>query len=141
MDEIFGEHLQSEIDDEEEGIKVDKAVKLADFDKNALKKAIKRQKNLSERENETQLEKRIRLLKDFQKKFLYDKQMKRAECQALYDNIMLLVTLRIMQGPLFIHALLATIKLSKEILAISLEQGREVVIPKRLGQKHLALSF
>lgn len=54
---------------------------------------------------------------------------------------MLLVTLRIMQGPLFIYALLETIKLSKEILALSLEQGRETLIPKRLGQKHLALSF
>lgn len=46
---------------------------------------------------------------------------------------MLLVTLRIMQGPLFIYALLATIKLSKEMLALSLEQGREALVPKRLG--------
>ena len=54
---------------------------------------------------------------------------------------MLIVSLRMMQGPLFIYALLEGIKLRKSMLAIELEKGREIVIPDRLGQKHLALSF
>lgn len=50
MDEIFGEHLESDADaDDEDGIKIEEGVKQPQMappsiDKEAIKKAIKRQK-------------------------------------------------------------------------------------------------
>ena len=142
VDDIFKEHLDSDLEDDQ-GIKVEEAVKQPNqiLDKEALKKVMKREKTKREVERETVEERKIRLLQNYRKKYIMEKKTQYDECQVKYDNVMLLVTLRIMQGPLFIYALLESIKLSKEMLALSLEQGREVLIPKRLGQKHLALTF
>ena len=84
VDEIFGEHLESDVDDEDgDGIKVDEGVKMpSSFDKEKLKKAMKRQKDQNKAEKETEDEKKVRKLKNYRKKFLYKKQMKLAECQA-----------------------------------------------------------
>jgi len=46
-----------------------------------------------------------------------------------------------MKGPLLVYALLEAIKLSKQIIVLNLEQGRETLIPQELGQKHLPIHF
>ena len=46
-----------------------------------------------------------------------------------------------MRGPLFVYCLLEGIRLSKEILLIELEMGKEVVIPEELNIKELPFCF
>ena len=57
------------------------------------------------------------------------------------NKVSLMIRLRILEGPLFIHSLLEVIRLNKHILTLQLEQGIEIAIPKQLDLKHLPLSF
>lgn len=54
---------------------------------------------------------------------------------------MLLVKLRVLKGPMFVFALLECIKLSKAMLILDLEMGREVVIPDEYNIKHYPFTF
>mmetsp|Transcript_4377 Transcript_4377/g.6354 ORF Transcript_4377/g.6354 Transcript_4377/m.6354 type:complete len:91 (-) Transcript_4377:1609-1881(-) len=46
-----------------------------------------------------------------------------------------------MVGPLFVYALLESIKISKRIFSLELEIGKEALIHDCLGQKHLPQSY
>lgn len=65
----------------------------------------------------------------YRNKFIFKKKIAKTEKKTLYNRIMLLVKLRVLAGPLLIYSLLECIKLSKQILTLDLEMGREVVIP------------
>jgi len=54
---------------------------------------------------------------------------------------MLLIKLRVLKGPLYIYALLECIKLSKSILILELELGKEAAIPVELNLKLYPCSF
>jgi len=63
--------------------------------------------------------------------------MRLAKEREAFNKLQMIISLRIMVGPLFIYALLESIKQSKRIFAAELELGREAPIPDGLGQKHL----
>lgn len=54
---------------------------------------------------------------------------------------MLLVKLKVLKGPIYIYALLECIKLSKSILILELELGKEAVIPMEFTIKQYPCSF
>jgi hypothetical protein len=74
-------------------------------------------------------------------KFLFKKKIKKTEKKQFYSRIQLLIKLRVMKGPLFVHCLLEGIRLSKEIFLAELEMGREVVIPQELNIKEMPFCF
>lgn len=59
----------------------------------------------------------------------------------MYHKLNLLVKLRLLEGPLFIYALLEIINLIKQIFVLQLEKGAEVAIPAHLRQDKLPLSY
>lgn len=81
------------------------------------------------------------ILAKAKKKFMFKKKVAIAEKRANYDRLQMIINLRVIEGPLFIYALLERVNLSKAILALKLEQGVESLIPPELGQKHLPLTF
>ena len=83
-------------------------------------------------------------LKKFRRKkrnLVFKKRVLRDEKLAAYTKIMLLIKLRVLQGPLFIYSMLECIRIKKQIFILELEQGREVCVPYHLSVKHLPLSF
>lgn len=54
---------------------------------------------------------------------------------------MLLVKLRVLKGPIYIYALLECIKLSKSILILELELGKEAAIPYEFNIKQYPCCF
>ena len=76
--------------------------------------------------------------KEFKRKkknILFKKRVLKDDKLATFTRIMLLIKLRVLQGPLFIYALLECIRLKKQIFILELEQGREVCIPYHLDVK------
>lgn len=66
---------------------------------------------------------------------------KRKINQIRYAQINLFINLRLISGPRYIEALLARIRLSKEMFLLDLQQGMEVLIPRELSQDHLPMSY
>ena len=61
------------------------------------------------------------------------KRMIRTEKEATLNKLKMLLSLRLIKGPLFIYAMLEVIKLSKSILVLQLERGMEASVPMALG--------
>lgn len=66
---------------------------------------------------------------------------KRKINQIRYAQLNLFINLRLISGPRYIEALLARIRLSKEMFLLDLQQGMEVLIPYELSQDHLPMSY
>ena len=66
---------------------------------------------------------------------MFKNKLKKIHNEGIYHKLSLLVKLRLLEGPLFIHALIQMIELSKQIFVLHLEKGQEVVVPKQLREK------
>ena len=85
--------------------------------------------------------KQIKNLEKSKNRLLNKIQFQIATKKMQLNRISLLIRLRIVEGPMFVHSLLEVIRLNKHILSLQLEQGIEIPIPKQLDLKHLPLSF
>lgn len=71
----------------------------------------------------------VQKVKSKMKLFHFKRKFNLSEEKTKHNSISLLVRLRLIKGPLFVYALLECIKLSKSILSLQLEEGREILIP------------
>lgn len=67
--------------------------------------------------------------------------MKRIELMDLYNRLKLMIRYRLLGGLLFTKVLLMRNEVSKKLLLLDIELGREVLIPEELSQDKLPLSF
>ena len=58
-----------------------------------------------------------------------------------YNQLNLVINLRLISGIRFIEALLARTRMSKDKFLLELQQGGETLIPYELSQDHLPLSY
>lgn len=77
--------------------------------------------------------------KDIQKKMYF--RFKESAKQDLYLKLKLLLSMKAINGELFLQVILRCIQLQKEIFLLEVEEGREVYIPQELSQDHLPHSF
>jgi hypothetical protein len=64
---------------------------------------------------------------------MFKKKVDISDNKARFDKLQLIMRLRILEGPLYVHALLECISLSKTLLALRLETNVESIIPPELG--------
>lgn len=72
---------------------------------------------------------------------MFRNKMQKLEKESIFHKLNLLVKLRLLEGPLFIHALQEMINLMKQIFVLKLERGDEVSIPLLLREYKLPLSY
>ena len=61
--------------------------------------------------------------------YMFKNKISKIQKEGIFHKLNLLVKLRMLEGPMFIHALLQLISLMKEIFVLNLEKGQEVPIP------------
>ena len=83
----------------------------------------------------------VKVLKKRHANFTFRKRIQLTDQKCQLNKMMLLIRLRLVSGPLFVYVLLECIKVSKQILIIELETGKEAIIPRNLGLKHLPQTF